>query len=68
MKFVPPASVVGAFLVSQLMLLLLLIPRFWQRGVVVTYYLQNMVRRSPCSHSRPRRLCCRWLASRFLRQ
>jgi hypothetical protein len=43
MKFVPPASVIGAFLVSQLILLLLLIPRFWQRGVAVTYYLQNMV-------------------------
>jgi hypothetical protein len=43
MKFVPPASVTGAFLVSQLVLLLLLIPRFWQRGVAVTYYLQNMV-------------------------
>ena len=43
MKFVPPASVVGAFVVSQLTLLLLLIPRFWQRGVAVTYYLQNMV-------------------------
>jgi hypothetical protein len=43
MKFVPPASVIGAFLVSQLTLLVLLIPRFWQRGVAVTYYLQNMV-------------------------
>lgn len=43
MMFVPPASVGGAFLVSQLTLLLLLIPRFWQRGVVVTYYLRNMV-------------------------
>jgi hypothetical protein len=43
MKFVPPASVAGAFLVNQLTLLLLLIPRFWQRGVVVTYYLRNMV-------------------------
>jgi hypothetical protein len=43
MKFVPPASVGGAILVSQLTLLVLLIPRFWQRGVVVTYYLQNMV-------------------------
>jgi len=43
MKFVPPASVGGAIFVSQLTLLLLLIPRFWQRGVVVTYYLQNMV-------------------------
>lgn len=43
MKFVPPASVIGAFFVSQLTLLLLLIPRFWQRGVAVTYYKQNMV-------------------------
>jgi hypothetical protein len=43
MKFVPPASVGGAIFVSQLTLLLLLIPRFWQRGVVVTYYLQYMV-------------------------
>ena len=43
MKFVPPASVLGAFFISQLTLLLLLIPRFWQRGIVVTYYLQNMV-------------------------
>jgi hypothetical protein len=43
MKFVPPASVIGAFVVSQLTLLLLLVPRFWQRGVAVTYYLQNMV-------------------------
>jgi len=42
-KFVPPASVVGAFIVSQLTLLLLLIPRFWQRGVAVTYYKQYMV-------------------------
>ena len=42
-KFVPPASIVGAFLLSQLTLLILLIPRFWQRGVVVSYYLKNMV-------------------------
>jgi hypothetical protein len=42
-NFVPPASVAGAFLVSQLTLLLLLLPRFWQRGVAVSYYLQNMV-------------------------
>jgi hypothetical protein len=42
-KFVPSASVAGAFVVSQLTLLLLLIPRFWQRGVAVTYYQQNMV-------------------------
>jgi hypothetical protein len=42
-KFVPPASVRGAFFVSQLTLLLLLVPRFWQRGVAVSYYWQNMV-------------------------
>jgi hypothetical protein len=43
MRFVPPPSVLGAFVVSQLMLILLLIPRFWQRGVAVRYYLENMV-------------------------
>jgi hypothetical protein len=43
MKLVPPASVIGAFFLSQFLLLLLLIPRFWQRGVAVTYFLQNMV-------------------------
>jgi hypothetical protein len=43
MRFVPPASVLGAIVVSQLMLILLLIPRFWQRGVAVRYYLENMV-------------------------
>jgi hypothetical protein len=47
MKFVPPASVIGAILVSQLTLLLLLIPRFGQRGLAVTYYLQNMVEPIP---------------------
>jgi hypothetical protein len=43
MKFVAPAHVAGAFVVSQLTLLLLLIPRFWQRGVVVSYWKQNMM-------------------------
>ena len=43
MKFVPSDNVLGAILVSQLTLLLLLIPRFWQRGVAVTYCLQNMI-------------------------
>lgn len=47
MKFVPPASVMGAVLLTQLMLLLLLIPRFWQRATAVTYYLQNMVEPIP---------------------
>jgi hypothetical protein len=43
LRIVPAASVMGAVVVSQLTLLLLLIPRFWQRGVAVSYYLQNMV-------------------------
>jgi hypothetical protein len=47
MRFVPSSSVIGAIVVSQLTLLLLLIPRFWQRGVAVTYYLQNMVEPIP---------------------
>jgi hypothetical protein len=42
-KFIPAESVLGAFIVSQLTLFLLLIPRFWQRGVVVRYYKQHMV-------------------------
>jgi hypothetical protein len=42
-RFVPATSVIGAFVVTQLMLLLLLIPRFWQRGVAVSYYLEKMV-------------------------
>ena len=42
-NFVPPASVFGAAIVSQFTLVLLLIPRFWQRGIAVSYYLQNMV-------------------------
>jgi hypothetical protein len=43
MKFVAPESVLGAFLISQVMLFLLLIPRFWQRGIAVTYWQQNML-------------------------
>jgi hypothetical protein len=43
MKFVPPASVLGAGVVSQFTLLLLLIPRFWQRAVAVSYYLETMM-------------------------
>jgi hypothetical protein len=36
---VPPASVFGAFLIGQLILLLLLATRFWQRAVAVSFYL-----------------------------
>jgi hypothetical protein len=43
MKFVAPESVAGAFFVGQFTLLLLLIPRFWQRGVVVSYWKQHMM-------------------------
>jgi hypothetical protein len=35
---VPPASVFGAFLIGQLILLLLLTTRFWQRSVAVSFY------------------------------
>jgi hypothetical protein len=43
MKFVPSTSVAGAFLVAQFTLILLLIPRFWQRGVAVSYWQQRML-------------------------
>lgn len=43
MRFVAPESVLGAFLIAQLTLLLLLIPRFWQRGVAVSYWQQRMM-------------------------
>jgi hypothetical protein len=43
MKLVAPESVLGAFVVSQLTLVLLLIPRFWQRGVAVSYWQQRMM-------------------------
>lgn len=41
-NIVPAASVAGAVIISQLTLLFLLIPRFWQRGAAVTYYLNEM--------------------------
>jgi len=43
MKLVSPESLLGAFVVAQLTLFLLLIPRFWQRGVAVSYWKQKMV-------------------------
>lgn len=43
MRLVSPTSIFGAFLVSQFTLLLLLIPRFWQRGVAVAYWKQKMM-------------------------
>jgi hypothetical protein len=43
MKLVAPESVAGAFIIAQLILLFLLIPRFWQRGVAVSYWQQHML-------------------------
>jgi hypothetical protein len=43
MKLVGPEHWFDAFIVSQIILLLLLIPRFWQRGIAVSYWQQNMV-------------------------
>jgi hypothetical protein len=38
---VPPTSVLGAFVVSQAILLLLLAMRFWQRASAVAFYLSH---------------------------
>jgi hypothetical protein len=43
LRMIPANSVWGAFWIGQLMLVLLLIPRFWQRGVAVAYYQQRML-------------------------
>lgn len=43
MKMVSPESVVGAFVVAQIILFLLLISRFWQRGIAVSYWEQRMM-------------------------
>jgi hypothetical protein len=42
-ELVAPESVLGAFLIAQFTLILLLIPRFWQRGVAVSYWQQRML-------------------------
>lgn len=39
---VPPASILGAFLVSQITMLLLLGTRFWQRASAVAFYVKQM--------------------------
>jgi hypothetical protein len=39
---VPSSSVLGAFLVSQIMLLLLLAMRFWQRAAAVAFYVKQV--------------------------
>jgi len=43
MKLVSPQSVVGAFVVAQVISYLMLIPRFWQRAVAVTYWQRNVL-------------------------
>jgi hypothetical protein len=42
-RLVAPESVGSAFLIGQFTLLLLLIPRFWQRGMAVSYWQQKMM-------------------------
>jgi hypothetical protein len=41
-KIVPSASVLGAAIVGQAILLILLAARFWQRACAVAFYLQHM--------------------------
>jgi hypothetical protein len=42
-KFVSSNSVAGAVVIGQITLLLLLIPRFWQRGIAVSYWQKHML-------------------------
>lgn len=42
-KHVPAAGIIRAFVLAQITLFLLLIPRFWQRGVAVSYWQQRML-------------------------
>ena len=42
-RFVAPENWVGAYIVAQIILFLLLIPRFWQRAVAVSYWKQYML-------------------------
>ena len=43
MNLVRPDSIIGAFVIAQITLLLLLIPRFWQRAIAVSYWQQRML-------------------------
>ena len=42
-QVIPADSVTRAFLLIQFIMLLLLIPRFWQRGIAVSYWQQRML-------------------------
>ena len=41
--FIPATSITRAFFLVQLIMLLLLIPRLWQRGIAVSYWQQQML-------------------------
>ena len=43
LRFVPAPSLIRAFVLAQIILFLLLIPRFWQRGIAVSYWQQRML-------------------------
>lgn len=43
MRLVSPENVFAAFVVAEITLFLLLIPRFWQRGIAVSYWQQRML-------------------------
>ena len=43
MRFVAPTNHFGAFVIAQITLFLLLVPRFWQRGIAVSYWRQMML-------------------------
>ena len=43
LRLVSPTNHLGAFMVAQITLFLLLIPRFWQRGIAVSYWRQKML-------------------------
>jgi hypothetical protein len=42
-QIIPAESVARAFLLIQFIMLLLLIPRFWQRGMAVSYWQERML-------------------------
>jgi hypothetical protein len=42
-RLIPSTSVTRAFILSQLILFSLLIPRFWQRGMAVSYWQEKML-------------------------
>jgi len=43
LRLVGPENHIAAFVIAQIILFLLLIPRFWQRGIAVSYWQQRML-------------------------